>query len=573
MTSRPTSDVARPEVSPKRRYPLRIWLDEASLIIVLGAAALALRLPYVDLVPAFTDEVNDNYRSFLASQGQLFPLTDTSTYIGSLWSWLAAASYLVSGNHPFAPRMLMVIIGTLTVLATYLLGRAWGGGRFAGAVAAGLLGTSLVHVVVNSHIAWSNCATPLFMTFAIWSLWVASGGAGDSEHEHAASHTLKLSRSHALVLSGLLWGLAFQTHPSVLAFMPGAFIFLLWRRGWDVLESRWLFLAAGLFVLVNLNLIAYNAVSGFDSVQFALRQADLYTHGESLGPELYAQRLGLLGLGLLQDLGGAVDVPDGDAEFLTSPGLLMIGAAVAAGLVQQWRRSNRLPVLVLASTVLILPLFNGKYNLLVNGRYLAPLLPILFASVGALFAAGLRRWQTPRRELAWPVPSWSAQVLLGLSAVLLVAVPLPVLSDYYARQVPISLRIYDPIFSTIKQLKVLRVAGEPVVIDLALYLKQLGHGNGHLDTVYRLMLELQGIPTRIANPDTGELLQPEGRCRDQLILLVYRPGEFHNLLVRRLGLKEVPNEPVRARIQDDGIPIGTGYRIYGLPRLPNAPRC
>ena len=41
-----------------------------------------------------------------------------------------------------------------------------------------------------------------------------------------------------LALAGLCWGLAFQTHPSVLALLPGAALFLLWK-GRPLLRTRW----------------------------------------------------------------------------------------------------------------------------------------------------------------------------------------------------------------------------------------------------------------------------------------------------------------------------------------------
>src|SRR5436305_2691902 len=85
---------------------VRRWQIDAVLVVGLAALALALRLPNHQLIPVFTDEVRDAYRAFLAARGQLQPLTDTSPYIGSLWEWLMAATFLLSGFSLSAPRAL-----------------------------------------------------------------------------------------------------------------------------------------------------------------------------------------------------------------------------------------------------------------------------------------------------------------------------------------------------------------------------------------------------------------------------------------------------------------------------------
>ena len=56
-------------------------------------------------------------------------------------------------------------------------------------VASALLATAAVHVVVNSHVAYSNCITPFFTTLGVWTLFEAvrtmpstSGAAVASAH-------------------------------------------------------------------------------------------------------------------------------------------------------------------------------------------------------------------------------------------------------------------------------------------------------------------------------------------------------------------------------------------------------
>src|SRR5438874_5362894 len=86
---------------------------DGGLLAALGLAALLVRLPNLQLIPAFTDETDDVYRAFLAARGQLLPLTDTSYYIGSLWDWSMAAALRLSSYSLFAPRALVAALGVL----------------------------------------------------------------------------------------------------------------------------------------------------------------------------------------------------------------------------------------------------------------------------------------------------------------------------------------------------------------------------------------------------------------------------------------------------------------------------
>ena len=48
------------------------------------------------------------------------------------------------------------------------------------------------------------------------------------------------------------------------ALLPGAGLYFLWK-GRALLRTRWLYVAAGLMLLANLNLVAYNVGSSFES--------------------------------------------------------------------------------------------------------------------------------------------------------------------------------------------------------------------------------------------------------------------------------------------------------------------
>ena len=58
------------------------WRGEAAFVAALFALALVVRWPYLQLLPHFTDEINEVMTALKISRGQAFPLTaqETITY-------------------------------------------------------------------------------------------------------------------------------------------------------------------------------------------------------------------------------------------------------------------------------------------------------------------------------------------------------------------------------------------------------------------------------------------------------------------------------------------------------------
>ena len=525
---------------------------EIGLVLGVGVLALLVRFPNHQLIPAFTDETGEIYHGLLIARGEHWPLTNVDPYIGSLWNYLLAMAFWASGFSLHAPRAVALALGVLTVVAAYPLGRAWGGPA-AGLTAAALVCTAAGHVAINSHVAWSNSMTPLFTTIGVWAL---SAAVRDVDRS-----------SRTVLLAGLAWGLALQSHPSVLALLPGAVGFLLWR-GRPLLRTSRLYVAAGLFALVNVNLLAHNLVTGLDSVSYAVGKAGEYAEGRALTPRLYFERVGLLLLGLFQGLGGAVDLGRSGSTVLLDPGLWPIAILSVAGVFWQWRRGNSLPGLLLASLVLVLPLFNGKYNLVPNGRYLAPVLPILYAGVGALFATGLCRLRRSEPGSGgWSSASARlAPALLGLAAAFLVLHPLLYLPTYY-RQVPEIGWTNAPMFRTVERIEAHRRSDEPVILDRALNVHRPGWGDGTPLDAFELAFKVSGVPYRVAyltRDYTDKLLDPSNRCRDQLVVLAAREADRSQEIVARLGLQSLDDAPIGAQVAGD-------YPLYRLARASNAP--
>src|SRR5947208_15869975 len=88
----------------ERRGARAAFAIDLALALGVTVAGLAVRLPYYQLIPVFTDETEEIYRGLLTARGQLAPLTNVDAYIGSLWNWLLAATVRASGFSLYAPR-------------------------------------------------------------------------------------------------------------------------------------------------------------------------------------------------------------------------------------------------------------------------------------------------------------------------------------------------------------------------------------------------------------------------------------------------------------------------------------
>src|SRR5215212_4174054 len=127
-TARPTGDPPLP--STARRISNVLAAPGLRVDLALAGAAMLLatvvRLPYLWLVPRFTDETFEVLHSLAIVRDGARPLTNYDSYYGALYNYVVAAALLVSGESPLAPRVVVLVAGVLTVGATYGLGRALG---------------------------------------------------------------------------------------------------------------------------------------------------------------------------------------------------------------------------------------------------------------------------------------------------------------------------------------------------------------------------------------------------------------------------------------------------------------
>jgi hypothetical protein len=521
------------------------------LVLVLVAVAAAIR--WVDLwaIPIFTDEGDEIGLALRIFRDGARPLTNDDPYLGPLFNYLLAGLFWIAGPGPWLPRGLMLALGALTIAPAYLLAReislstgaSNGRAIVAGGIAAGLLAVNAAHVVVNSHVAWGNCATPLFTTTAVWLLARASRLGAGAVGLHGAGGML-------LVLAGAAFGLALQTHPSVAVLLPGAGLFVAWQR-WRWLKTPWPYLGAGALLAAQVPTLLYIGHEGLGTWLDAIREKqEMYERDGALSLRELAERLGQAGHTLGVALGGLLNDRDTALPPPWHPAVLLaLGLAVLALLWLVRHRQLLIPLVVL-SGLLLLPLVNGKYVPLVsNTRYLAPLTIVLIASIAAWAA----RWPRPlplARGRGW---GWGTLPLLAV-LVLLVgsAVSLASFSIQAHRDGRTNTRLLD----SLSVLEAAHQPGDVVNVDRAMY-RDWTLTEGRLERVFDSWLDVRGIPHRVVDVEDGGRLRNDLAERGGLAILARRtlPAVARTYQVEEIAADAAP-----------GASPGTGYSIVRLTR-------
>jgi 4-amino-4-deoxy-L-arabinose transferase-like glycosyltransferase len=475
-------------------------------------AAFAARYPYVYVAPRFRDDTFNALWSLRIYRGEHFPFTDVEAYIGAFFNYAVAAGMLVIGPTIYAARLVVMWFGVLTVGATYLLGRELGGataGPAVGLIAAAFMTTNGIHIAPMGHVAFSGSITPLFTTLAFWLLhrwWVRRSGP-------------------TLVWAGFMLGMSMHTHPTVVAFLPGAAGWVLWRN-LRVLRGRWPYLAALAFVVAFSPMIVYNVLTGGQSIRHAAYTATErpdYARSRSteLTPAGYVDRQKDYWLMLHGTLGGAVDERNGPAAYLTDPVLAAASLVSIAGLA--WaviRRRYTLPLWLLGSFALILPLFNANhYDVEYDGRYVVPLLPMVYATIGLL---AVDTWRSAAARIGPPIARSAAASLLVAVVVVLAAAPLLSLSRYYAR----ASRVEPTNSSLVRAMDAVKAAlrpGDLVLLDNNLNDRRTEYASPWDEAstfrVLRYIMEFDRVPYEVADVDEAALSGFADRGQPAVVVL------------------------------------------------------
>jgi 4-amino-4-deoxy-L-arabinose transferase-like glycosyltransferase len=557
--------------------PVRSLFPDLLLVAGLLAVAAVVRLPYLQLVPVISDEAFE----VLAAQGMVggkfiwFGPFDPTT--GPLVTWLLALAVWLFGSSAYLARTVTLLFGVLTVGLTYLLGRSLASylttkgiasrseaertkatkvlvspgqgpvltpvgttdrsvvwrGRVAGLAAGLLLAFNPVHTIVNSHVAWSNSATPFLAAATFLAL-------------HAA---MRRGDGRLLVLGGLLYGLALQTHISMLVVIPGLLVWFLARRdllAW--LRRPWPYLAVLAAALGYSNMIVYNVMSQGG----LLADAQLHTYAWEPSPNLlsYLNRLAALLTNLGQTVGGQV------------PRVADPLAGLVVGLLVAWR-GEALPLLVLLSTALAMPYFNKRYDGLLSQRYTAFLLPLCLAAMGVLAGEAVGLWRKAGRS-AERVATGAGQVgreartrqlVAGLVAGLMLIVAIyPVRNTlaYYSAETQAG-RDNRLTLAFTGYVKTSLPPGTALYVSSGLRDKADGPGYRFLRAIY-YYLTMEGVQHRVLDlPDIAAALEA---APDQAAWLVLTADDYL-ALEQRFGLEPIVGGPA--------VPNGGYVAGYRLP--------
>lgn len=480
---------------------------EILMVVALVAVAFAIRAPYLWTIPLWTDEGDEAIIAMRIVRLGEVALANDNAYNGPLFNYLVAGGLLIFGVNAWTPRIVALLLGTLTVIPTYLLARemllAGRLGRLpeasqrpamlAGVVAALLLTANAAHIVVNSHIGWGHGVTPLFVTLATWLL-VRAARLRSQGSDRAAGWWL--------LAAGFAWSLALQTHATVAVLLPAAAVFLLWKYpGWW--RTAWLWLAGLAFIVGQtptiLNSIKSRALVFLNS---GVEQRNLYegTESDSLGG--YVSNL----LGLVHSLGatlaGQLNDPASTIVLMWHPLLVLAFALTAVALLVLATTGRPLPLLLLGAMLLGLPYLHGAYEPIVSrSRYIMPVAPIILAAWAVLAVEAWNAWSRHaadallRQRIGGPALAGGLTLLALGSLVSLVG--------FYDGALR-SGRTNTRLIANYERLLAARQGNEPIGVDRAM-LRDWTLTEGRLQRVFTQWLEMDGIPV------VGFELLPDGR--------------------------------------------------------------
>jgi 4-amino-4-deoxy-L-arabinose transferase-like glycosyltransferase len=401
IASVPTPDTVAPRCLPWAAAASE-WTAVSAIVVV----AAVVRMPELATVPRFTDETNEIFLGWRIARGEALPLTNGDAYIGSLFNYLVAAGFGVFEARLEAGRQVVMLLGALAVVPSYLLGRSVGG-RAVGLLSALLLAASATHIAVNSHVAYSHSLTPLFSTTGLWLLHRAvSRGSGPH-----------------LAASGLAFGLALQTHPSAVVIWPGLSIFLLWKG--RRLMGRWMLAAIVVVLLAVSNLLVFNAMTRLAGIA---KTYAIVTF--SWGLDGWPDRLVSLLWQVASGLGGllAQNGMPPSPSVASIAGVTAYSALAIIGLIVLCRQGDWLLCLAMLSGLLAISFLGAKHApVVVNGRYYALLLPLGYVSAAVAVQA------FHGHALAASQRRWIGNVIVGAAVLVMVAAPLFSLHEYYER--------------------------------------------------------------------------------------------------------------------------------------------
>jgi hypothetical protein len=525
---------------------------------VLLIVAAAVRFDDFMVVPRLADETLEVILGLrLLREGGL-PLVGYAPHIGSLFSYLVAAVFLIVGPKIEAGRLVVLTAGTLTVIPTYLLGRDlgrdWGRlggnslmrGQLVGLIAAFLLVLSGPHIAATSRIAYSNSLTPLFTMTGLWLMHRAISGRSN----------------RALILSGAAFGLALQTAVSALTVGPGVLIALLApmlidvrRSGWSSLRTAWPNLGALLWtalagLLMVTNLVIYNVFFGAGTVSTSGNRIGRYVGEDAWTLSGWGERLVALLQAIALAVGSRTSEVDAESWQLLSPFVLLAVGLAIVGLWVAARRGSWLPLLTTVSVIVTVSLLNGRVEPIVpRVRHYATLVPLGMVMI-ALGLVWLSEWVA-----SWRINAgrWLGFAMLLLVPTLLAGGSMATYQTYQAERLSRPDKNNGAFLAVLASVSASGATTERLYMDESLS-DVLTLSGGRMVAHLRYAFTVTGQEFDIIQVDDNRL--PIGRRGSESRRLILRAESVPDALTR-YRLVPLPGEP------GEGAPL-RAFRAYPL---------
>lgn len=502
---------------------------EGWLFLILSVGALLIRLPYLALIPYFEDETLETIIALKVWPGGQLILVGWDNYIGPLFHYLLAFLFWLIAPDPVLPRLVVAITGALTVGATYGLARTLKLDRLGAAIAALLVLTNPAHILINSHIGWSNCAASLFTTLLLWALALA----------------VKRRQMRWFIAAGVLAGASMQFHPVSILILIGVGVWFLGDgEARQFLRTRRPYVAAILALVCYANVIVSNVQSGLYGVAEAQSRSYIWQLSPSVGD--YLQNVGRLTLQLLRVAAGELSDVETWNALLGWP--LIYAAWLIAGVVAALRARLKLALWVVGALIVCMPLVSNHYGTLVTTRLTNQFTPLIAMMMGAAATAAVT-WIKRRSTMR------TAYSAAAMACVLGALFPLIPLFGYYQQRVEqgrTNAEFY-PFTEAIQS----RAGGAPVYLSETVSRLRLG-GSGNVNYVLDYMLSLAQLPHTQLPP--AQILER----------LIAQPGRallvLHTDDLDLLG-RFIPVERVTTPVED-----AISKRGYGLYEVPTTAR-
>jgi 4-amino-4-deoxy-L-arabinose transferase-like glycosyltransferase len=176
-------------------------------------------------------------------------------YLGPLYYYMMAPALLIANFSPVGPAVQIAILGVITVLFIWFVGRGWFG-RIAGLIAAGLFAISPT-VIIFSRSSWNPNIMPFFALLSIFSIW----------------KVWKEKKYRWMVVLGISFAFVLQSHYLGLFLAPTLFLFWIWTLVdiWKDKIARSSFvrhslLAVSLFALLMSPLLIFDLRHNFQNL-------------------------------------------------------------------------------------------------------------------------------------------------------------------------------------------------------------------------------------------------------------------------------------------------------------------